>query len=697
MRLNIFAKLIGGFGIVLLLMGVVGWMGINAMSTTNSYVDIIYNDHLIPLKELATADQQLQRMRGKVAEYLLYDDKADIAEAEKKIGEHEKNWLAALDKFSKSDLEKEERDLISKVNTSWSAYRLELNNLIQLKAQGKDHEAQDLLKGALRQKLDPVLSGIDELTKMGVSSAEEYEHASETTYNQNRTIQLGLIALAVLLGLGIALYLARSISSSVGKMALAAKGIAAGDLNQIVDVRSRDEVGDLANAFREMIDYLKEMAGVAEAMADGDLSKDIKPKSDKDILGNAFNSMIVSLRGLISQVAESAMSVTSASEQLSQAANQSASATQQISTTIQEVAKGSQNQSATAQTASRSVMQLTQAIDQIAKGAQEQSRAIQDTSSAVAKMSESIDEVSGTSQMVTQAAVQSQELARGGATVVNRSIEGMVTIKDKVGVSAQRVKELGEYSDQIGKIVETIDDIAEQTNLLALNAAIEAARAGEHGKGFAVVADEVRKLAERAARATREITQIIGTVQKGTVEAVQAMADVAREVESGSKLSSEAGDALQNILQGAAGAAGQMQGIVQSLTAMTQLSQEVVRSIESVSSVVEENTAATEEMAAGATEVAEAIDTVASVSEQTAASTEEVSAGAEEMTAQVEEMVASSKSLAEMAEGLQEMVSRFKLEENAQRETMKRRRKDDWGKDIVESKDDRRLLQLKSI
>jgi methyl-accepting chemotaxis protein len=225
---------------------------------------------------------------------------------------------------------------------------------------------------------------------------------------------------------------------------------------------------------------------------------------------------------------------------------------------------------------------------------------------------------------------------------------------------------MGMRSDQIGAIVETIDDIASQTNLLALNAAIEAARAGEHGKGFAVVADEVRKLAERASAATKEIGTLIKDIQKTVNDAVASMDEGAREVEVGSARAVESGTALSEIIKVVESVKEQVAGIATAATQMTAASNDLVTAMDTVSAVVEENTAATEEMAAGAAEVTQSIENIASVSEENSAAAEEVSASVEEMSAQVEEVSASTLSLEEMAQALQKVVAQFKLSASGQ-------------------------------
>jgi methyl-accepting chemotaxis protein len=251
----------------------------------------------------------------------------------------------------------------------------------------------------------------------------------------------------------------------------------------------------------------------------------------------------------------------------------------------------------------------------------------------------------------------------------------MGAIKTKVDLSAEKVHEMGQRSDQIGIIVETISDIASQTNLLALNAAIEAARAGEHGKGFAVVADEVRKLAERSSVATKEIGGLIKGIQKTVLEAVTAMNEGAAEVESGVNLAGQAGHALKDILKSVEGVNQQVGQIATAAKHMNTLSNDLVSAVDSVSAVVEENTAATEQMAAGSNEVTQAIENIASVSEENSAAAEEVSASAEEMSAQVEEMSASAESLAGMAEALHEIVAQFKLSDQEQQQQVVVQRK----------------------
>nr|WP_051338761.1 methyl-accepting chemotaxis protein [Sulfuricella denitrificans] len=253
---------------------------------------------------------------------------------------------------------------------------------------------------------------------------------------------------------------------------------------------------------------------------------------------------------------------------------------------------------------------LSAASGQVATSSSSQSEATASMAANVEQMTVSINHVSDSAHEAVEISRKSGKLSAEGGEVIHKAAAEMSQIAETVRHTAQAIEELGQHSNQISSIVQVIKDVADQTNLLALNAAIEAARAGEQGRGFAVVADEVRKLAERTTKATEEITQMIGTIQSSAKGAVATMSSAVDQVSSGVTLANQAGSAIVQIKDGAEQVVGVVNDISSALAEQSSASNDIAAQVEKVAQMTEENSAAAAETASAADNLQELANTM---------------------------------------------------------------------------------------
>jgi methyl-accepting chemotaxis protein len=498
--------------------------------------------------------------------------------------------------------------------------------------------------------------------------------ASEVMHQVNRLLVTALLTglvVSILVGI-VAFGMIRSIIQPIQFITRVALQLSSGNSElseahsqELLRLNSRtDELGEISRAFHTMVTYFNDLTQSALSIAAGNLNALVQPKSNQDQLGLAFARMASDLGTILSEIAAHTQQLSQASEKLSSAASKADQAAADIAAAMQSVTEGISVQTDTIVKMAASTDQMAQSIQGVASGVQEQSGAISSAASSTAKISSTIHDVTRMAEAADANAGQAAGTAQAGVATITKSITGMDSIKARVTQSSQKVLEMGQRSDQISEIAETIDDIASQTNLLALNAAIEAARAGEHGKGFAVVADEVRKLAEKSALATRQISDLTKTIQQTVAEAVDAMDRSIAEVESEVANISQSDAALANIQKTVVSVNQQVKGIVSSAQWIGKSIDSLSGSMDTISKVVEENSASTEKMTSESNNISRSVRNIAEVSEQNYASIEAVSGSSQAIQLEVDAVSRDAQSLVEMSRTLQQMVDRFQLDEH---------------------------------
>jgi len=441
--------------------------------------------------------------------------------------------------------------------------------------------------------------------------------ASRASTLSGFVIVVGTIV-AIVIGILGAYRTSQSITDPLQHLITVAREIGdSGDLDQNIDIHRNDEIGALATTFNNMVAYLKEMAAVSMAVAEGDLTMEIAPRSKRDTLGNAFVRMSHGLQEIVRATRDGASQVSAGSNQVAGAADESAKVSVQASSAIEEVTS--------------TMHEMSINVQNVVKNTQVQASSVAETSASIDQMVTSIQRVADTAKVLLDIANRSREEVVMGIQTMEKTTDGLNRTNRAIQSSAEIINILGHRADDIGKIIEVIDDLAEQTNLLALNAAIEAARAGEHGLGFAVVADEVRKLAEKSTQSTKEIADLIQSIQREARQAVENMEHSTRIVEEGLSLGNDLGAALHKISDVVTEVYKFSQEIGAATNEQSVGSSQIAKATNRLTEITQEINSAVEEQASGAQAVVRAMDKMRELVQQSASSSTELSAAAEQM------------------------------------------------------------------
>jgi methyl-accepting chemotaxis protein len=467
--------------------------------------------------------------------------------------------------------------------------------------------------------------------------------------------------LAIIFGLVIATSLSRAISRSVGATTLAISGIVSEDITALTLILKRLAGGDLTGRFASShtplnvrgTDEIGVLATTYNALAAalGEMADQYTAATDK-------------LRDLISGVAMTSKSLAAASDEASAAATQSAAAVQQIAQSVELVSSGAQDQSSQIADTATAIEELSRTAEQIAQVATSQAQSIALTTAALQKLDDGIGALSAQGATLTTAAREASSEATTGNAAVSETASTITQLKTISRTAASAMASLEERSSQVEEIVDTIEDIADQTNLLALNAAIEAARAGEHGRGFAVVADEVRKLAERSSTATKEISKILGDIKRETIAAAHAMRTSSDSMDSGIAVSQRASRSLESVSRAIATTSSVADSLAGQARDMQDASMRVTENMASASAAVEENAAAAAEMRSTTDHVTNAMVPVAATASQNAATAQEAALSTRQLAIGIAEIDSTARALRDQAEQLEGLLAKFIFEES---------------------------------
>ena len=452
-----------------------------------------------------------------------------------------------------------------------------------------------------------------------------------TAYGLVDLIERDVLLLVGLSALGfvvVGLTIGRSTVRALDDLAETARELESGNLDASVETDREDEIGRLYGAFGAMRDAIREQLQEANALAEhldrkaasydaameraagGDLTVRVDPESESEAMrkvGEGFNETVASVESTLTQVRSFADSVATASEEVTASADEVSRASDEVALSVQE----------------------------ISDGAADQEESLEEVSTEMTDLSATVEEIASSSAEVARTSETAADSAETGAGYAGDAMTEMQRIERQSERSAEEVAALDEEMNRIGEVVSLIESVAEQTNLLALNASIEAAAAGEAGDGFAVVAEEIKALAEEVAESTAEVAGLVEDVQASTASAVDDMAEMRQRVADGADTVEEALDILDEIAEDVTAANAGVQSISD----------------------------ATDEQAATSEQVVAVVDRVAAVGRQTAAEAQSVSAAAEEQTASLSEVSENADSLATSAAELSSTLDAFELGE----------------------------------